>query len=71
MHGMYHFWSMGWSWIIGLAILVAVIWFIAKSASQNNRSVRTDKSALDILKERYARGEIGKEEFEEKKKDLL
>jgi len=52
--------------ILGLVLLVAwgVQW-IGKGGPG-----RTEDSALEILKKRYARGEISKEEYEEKKRDL-
>jgi putative membrane protein len=69
---MHNFNGMGLSWIIVAIVLVAIVWVVIKVSSQNNNyNQRIGKSALDILKERYAAGEINKEEFEEKKKDLL
>ena len=68
-------WGMGFGgffmvlfWIIILAAAVMFVkWMVGGSARTN---APRDKSALDILKERYARGEIGKDEFEQKKHDL-
>ncbi len=65
-----HGWGMGWWWIIGIVIVVAVVWMVVKGLNQNSINQSIGKSALDILKERYARGEIDKQEFEERKKDL-
>ena len=68
MHG----WGMGWGWIIGLVLLIFVFWMVTKSNRSNGTIEQSkDDSALDILKKRYARGEINKEEYEEKKKDLM
>jgi putative membrane protein len=65
-----HGWGMGWWWIIGIVIVVAVVWMVVKGLNQNSINQSIGKSALDILKERYARGEIDKQEFEERKRDL-
>lgn len=50
--------------IIGLVLLIKYLW-------EGSGAKRGEESALEILKKKYARGEISKEEFEEKKKDLL
>ncbi len=53
-------------WILVIAGIIALIRYFINS----NQNTESSKSALDILKERYARGEIDKEEFDTKKKDL-
>lgn len=50
--------------IIGLVLLIKYLW-------GGGGAKRGEESALEILKKKYARGEINKEEFEEKKKDLI
>lgn len=73
-------WGGGASWwfasLINLvllgAVVVAVVWAMDRLRSQRAQEVGSARfeSALDILKKRYARGEIGKEEFEAKRRDL-
>jgi putative membrane protein len=60
---------MGLGWIAILIVVVAVVWLLMRGPLAGGPQAG-QRSALDILKERYARGEIGRAEFEEKKRDL-
>ena len=60
---------MGLGWILILVVIVAVVWLLVRGPLGGG-AASDRRSALDILKERYARGEIGREEFEQKKRDL-
>jgi putative membrane protein len=72
---MHPMWWWGWGigmmammflfWIVFIVgLVVGIRWLIGKGKEQ-----RQDP-ALEILRQRYARGEINKDEFEAKKKDL-
>ena len=50
--------------LVGLILLIKYLW-------EGAGTKRMGESALEVLKKRYARGEISKEEFEDKKKDLI
>ncbi len=56
-------------WILVIAGIVwLLIWVGQRAAGAGSRA---EESALEILNKRYARGEISKAEYEEKKRDLL
>ena len=78
----YHGWDWGWGHMmfgslmmvlfwgaVIVVILLAVRWLAARD-SQGAGSPGPGKTALDILHERLARGEIDSEEFEERKRLL-
>ena len=75
MYGYHCFW--GIHWFFGIIFIVLIIWLIQGRRHRGyyhgwgGYPMRQRDRAMDILKERYARGEITKEEFEEKKKDLM
>ncbi|MDI6734384.1 MAG: SHOCT domain-containing protein [Patescibacteria group bacterium] len=78
MNNLYYDHMFGWNFggglmmvIFWVALLFLIIWLVKETNRKNHSDISQPKSALDILKDRYAKGEINKEEFETKKKDLI
>lgn len=55
-------------WILLIVIIVALVKVIGSGSG--SPPATSDKSPMDILKERYARGEIDEEEFNKRRHDL-
>jgi putative membrane protein len=75
MHPMWGIWG-AWGIVMMLmmlvfwgAVIVGIVLAIRWLVNQGKEAHPTD-AALDILRQRYARGDISKEEFEAKKRDL-
>ncbi|HEQ98927.1 MAG TPA: SHOCT domain-containing protein [candidate division Zixibacteria bacterium] len=62
----------GGLWMIIFWVLVVIgIVFLIKFTVDRTSSRSQEPSAMEVLKRRYASGEISKEEYDEKKKDLI
>lgn len=75
----YKDWSYGWGnpglWMAIHAILIIagialIAFFVLKGISRNSGTQQGSPTARQILDERYAKGEIDKETYEQMKKDI-
>jgi len=55
-------------WILILVVVVFLVRALSGDSSSGRRG--REKSAMDILEERYAKGEIDHEEFDRRKREL-
>ena len=68
---------MRWGWggsvmmVLWIVLIAVLIYWIIQAAQRGGTTGSEQESSIDILKKRYARGEISKEVFEERRKDLL
>ena len=67
-------WGMGLMMFLGLIFWGSIIWLIVWAITRITRHNSTydggRTNALDIARERYAKGEITRDQFEQIKKDL-
>jgi putative membrane protein len=60
----------GFMWFIVAVVVGVAVYFTLQFMKSKGFNGPTVETPLDILRKRYAKGEIDKEEFERKKKDL-
>lgn len=56
-------------WLLGLVVLVAVVWAVVRAGGTAGIG-RGEESPETILKRRYARGDLDREEYERRLTDL-
>jgi len=72
MNDMNNFWGMDSAigWVIGILFLVLIVGLLVRVSNRNKNSKHKYNSPLDILKTRYAKGEISKDEYDEKRRHI-
>jgi putative membrane protein len=61
---------MGWMWIFWAVPIVLIVLLVQWASNSSRPAGESGVSAEEILKRSYARGDIGKEEYQRKLEDL-
>ena len=61
----------GWMMFFWWFLIIALVVLTVRALINTNQGKQSKETPMDILKRRYAEGEIDEEEFEKRKKDLL
>ena len=69
--GMFYTCSRSWNFLFWILVIIGLVVLVKWLLEKDKISSEGKDDALEILKKRYARGEINQEEFEQKKRDLL
>lgn len=72
LHNMFmgNLWFGWFFWIIIIGLIFVIIWSNTREKDKYIPFDQRGEDAMDILKKRYARGEIAKEQFQQMKEDL-
>ncbi len=67
--------AVGWIWMIGgllvmIGVVVLIVWALGVVNRGNTSREQEQPAALEILRQRYARGEITQQEFEQATKTM-
>ena len=75
MYGYWNGWYSGFGWILWFGFIFLLFssfgnWGYAYRAHRKVDEVSNEKDAIDILNERYAKGEIGREDYNRMKTEI-
>lgn len=69
-HMMGHGYGGGFMWFIVLVVVGVILFYLLQALQSKGSDASIKETPMDILKKRYAQGEIDKDEFVRMKKDL-
>ena len=60
----------GLMWLFWILLIVVIVWAVKAIMPADRNNQRTDKSPMEVLQDRFARGEIDEDEYQRRRKLL-